>query len=100
MSALGHKRTFPRVSPMSTLPPKAVDQQGCDVRFVPKAATDARFTLKACFQPNVKESSDFIDVAVEDLRGVFLYASTRPDGNSQCPLLGVKRTLAERVEMS
>src|SRR6516162_11188430 len=38
MSALGQKRTFRNVAPMSALPPKAdMDQSGCDVRFVPKA---------------------------------------------------------------
>ena len=38
MSALGQKRTFPNVRPMSALPPKA-DITECDwhVRFVPKA---------------------------------------------------------------
>ena len=38
MSALGHKRTSQHVRVMSALPPKAdMDQQGCDVCFVPKA---------------------------------------------------------------
>ena len=38
MSALGQKRTFRNVAPMSALPPKAdMDQSGCDVRFVPIA---------------------------------------------------------------
>jgi len=38
MSALGQKRTFTRLQPMSALPPKAdLDQHGRDVRFVPKA---------------------------------------------------------------
>ena len=38
MSALGQKRTFPNVQPMSALPPKA-DVRPCNwhVRFVPKA---------------------------------------------------------------
>src|SRR6516165_9650940 len=37
-SALGHKRTFRDVQPMSALPPKAdIRQRNCDVRFVPKA---------------------------------------------------------------
>jgi hypothetical protein len=38
MSALGHKRTFPHVRPMSALPPKAhmpCDER--DIRFVPNA---------------------------------------------------------------
>jgi hypothetical protein len=38
MSALGQKRTFPRVGPMSALPPKAnIGELLCDVRLVPKA---------------------------------------------------------------
>ena len=38
MSALGQKRTLANVRVMSALPPKAdMDQQGRDVRFVPKA---------------------------------------------------------------
>ena len=38
MSALGQKRTFRDAEAMSALPPKAdIDEQGCDVRFVPKA---------------------------------------------------------------
>jgi|SRR5262245_59535921 len=38
MSALGHKRTSKQVRAMSALPPKAdMDQNGRDVRFVPKA---------------------------------------------------------------
>jgi hypothetical protein len=36
MSALGQKRTFQNVRPMSALPPKAdMVQHGCDVSFVP-----------------------------------------------------------------
>src|SRR5215469_15055838 len=46
------------------------------------------------------ESSDFIDVAVGDLRGVFPYTSTRPDRNSQCPLYPQKRTLGLSPAMS
>jgi hypothetical protein len=38
MSALGQKRTFPNVRPMSALPPKAdIGTQSWNVRFVPKA---------------------------------------------------------------
>jgi hypothetical protein len=38
MSALGHKRTFRRVEPMSVLPPKAdIAERDRHVRFVPKA---------------------------------------------------------------
>jgi hypothetical protein len=38
MSALGQKRTFGEDETMSALPPKAdMDQDGRDVRFVPKA---------------------------------------------------------------
>ena len=38
MSALGQKQTFRNVRAMSALPPKAdMDQQGRDVRYVPKA---------------------------------------------------------------
>jgi hypothetical protein len=41
MSALGQKRTFPRVRPMSALPPKAdIEGRQFDVRFVPKADID------------------------------------------------------------
>jgi hypothetical protein len=37
MSALGHKRTFRKILPMSALPPKAdIVQQGGNVRFVPE----------------------------------------------------------------
>jgi hypothetical protein len=36
MSAVGHKRTFRNVRPMSALPPKAdMDQRARDVPFVP-----------------------------------------------------------------
>src|SRR6516164_1350030 len=42
MSALGQKQTLGRARRMSALPPKAdMDQQGCDVRFVPKAGIQA-----------------------------------------------------------
>src|SRR5262249_12409576 len=38
MSALGQKRTFTHLQPMSALPPRAdIGTQACDVRFVPKA---------------------------------------------------------------
>jgi hypothetical protein len=38
MSALGHKRTFSKVSAMSALPPKAdIAGRQLNVRFVPKA---------------------------------------------------------------
>ena len=38
MSALGQKQTSAHVRVMSALPPKAeLDQQACDVRFVPQA---------------------------------------------------------------
>ena len=38
MSALGQKRTFKRLHPMSALPPKAdIGTQPRDVRFVPTA---------------------------------------------------------------
>ena len=38
MSALGQKQTSARVRVMSALPPKAdIDNDGRDVRFVPKA---------------------------------------------------------------
>jgi len=38
MSALGHKRTFLNVRPLSALRPKAdMDQHDHDVRFMPKA---------------------------------------------------------------
>jgi hypothetical protein len=38
MSALGQKRTFRLVPPMSALPPKAdIGTQSRDLRFVPKA---------------------------------------------------------------
>src|SRR5262245_16251456 len=38
MSALGHKRTFTHLQPMSALPPKAdIGTQPRNVRFVPKA---------------------------------------------------------------
>ena len=38
MSALGQKQTLSGVRSMSALPPKAdIDQDGCNVRFVPKA---------------------------------------------------------------
>ena len=37
MFALGQKQPSRHLQPMSALPPKAdMDQQGCDVRFVPK----------------------------------------------------------------
>ena len=38
MSALGQKQTLSGVRSMSALPPKAdIDQDGCNVRFVPEA---------------------------------------------------------------
>jgi hypothetical protein len=37
VSALGQKRTLRGVRPMSALPPKAIETQSRDVRFVPKA---------------------------------------------------------------
>jgi hypothetical protein len=43
MSALGHKRAFPIVRPMSVLPPKAdIDHDGGNVRFVPRADVSNR----------------------------------------------------------
>jgi hypothetical protein len=38
MSALGQKQTWPRIQPMSAIPPKAhIAEYDWDVRFVPKA---------------------------------------------------------------
>jgi len=43
------------------------------------------------------ESTDFIDVTIKNLRGVFPY---RPDGNPKCPLYPRKRTWFSTIAMS
>jgi hypothetical protein len=55
MSALGQKRTFTYLRPMSALPPKAdIDQDGCNFRFVPKVdiTTDETIDKSLMFLPN------------------------------------------------
>ena len=48
MSAMGHKQTFPYVSAMSALPPKADITEHCGhVRFVPKADSCTAALMRA-----------------------------------------------------
>jgi hypothetical protein len=52
MSALGHKRTFRSLRPMSALPPKAdIGTLSGNVRFVPKAdiTGQAKLNQAGCF---------------------------------------------------